>query len=1224
MEVVLIPPQEDLITSAAGRFKDLLGEGVPGENILVLAPRSTMSNGIKERVLRLFSRGYSELWCDTGTSFCRKLLNRFPLGLKRGLVTVRDWKQYVLFDEATRNITLKSEFRVVQGKRPFILRAMSIAKMLEANAIAAADFADWANKTSNPKFMDLSAMYTAYRDFCDKTGVFSLPGLACLIHDRLETSPNLAKILAGKFRNIILAGAQDMDVVYLKTAQLLSAYGTSFTAYLSIVDCLISPAGDGVWNPLDHFAIDGSYAVKQLITCRADVPGAVSRFFAEVTTTKLDFVDTGKKQLEQSGLYLSEKVSKKAAAVPDEHAGRQKDTSELALKNFCFAEHNTTSKVVKVDKILQGTSDQVSDGDFEKHPLSDKTLQKMPTEAKGGKQAAAGIDASNDMLSPGTDYPAVVLVQADKAFNEVVWVVEKLKELVSSGVSPDECTVFYRDSQYCQNLLEVLRKSGIPWYTDAESHLYYDANVKFIIDVLIYIIKPSNSERLFQVLAAPAVGLDPYILRRWLREAKEMQAETPQYILQMLQDMTDDGQALVKSQSEEKPVSVLFNSLTDTGQARVKRQKTEELINELNDVGQMGENRPTKKPTSEPSKELVAVQLEADSLSEEAANFEPSHGLSKDLLGDISNEQPTWQEKVKTVLNYPARFTTIGAKEAIETICKDFNLFAAGFQYKTATPDEDKLNLPEDNNPTAQLNRLLVVLEAVRFTDSMRKQSGEILSISDFLQIWSEAGFRITHNRQGSAEGVAVVDIRQAESMEKSYVFIPGAVDGILPLPRRTQHYLTEAEVKTLFTGLSPLKPEGAWTKEQFFLQEAGFFIKAMQAGKKNVFISFAPEYPGLPDAAPSVFVHRLLHYRNVCRENTVLCGLGWEVPVVKEERGIDLPLLHFGQSTMLSVLGCRCLHNSAQDESEMKSLLNVLPEKAYKPVYFLPLSREPVMFKGQVSISASGIKEFLNCPRQFFISRMLRIEEQAGDNLQFYSIVHKVLDMFHEMYPNLADATDPELAMEQVLADLSTQYFYSYLLVGEAWRRKAGEILLAYLNNEKQRWEPGRKVAYRNYEFKFRCSDISVRGVIDRIDLLPVGTVELIDYKTGNAESYNSIKKKFLPPAEGEYMPGDFSLPIYYWSVKEHMPGVKIDRLTYYYLKQVDKMRSFRLLDECAGGEELCFAFLDGPVKDKFYEIITLLKQGDFPAVPVSCHYCNYSRLCGIAEEGEVDAGES
>ena len=182
----------------------LLESGIPSENILVLAPRGAPVTGIKENLKKLFPQGYSELWLETGAGFCRNLLRRFPLGLTRGLDTVRGWQQYVLFDEATRGVELLSVFKRVREKRSFILRAMAISNMLEANDINSHDFNAWAEETGNVKFIDLAGMYSRNKDFCAKTGIYTTAGLAQLVVERLVVSPQLARAMGSRINNIIL------------------------------------------------------------------------------------------------------------------------------------------------------------------------------------------------------------------------------------------------------------------------------------------------------------------------------------------------------------------------------------------------------------------------------------------------------------------------------------------------------------------------------------------------------------------------------------------------------------------------------------------------------------------------------------------------------------------------------------------------------------------------------------------------------------------------------------------------------------------------------------------------------------------------------------------------------------------------------------------------------------------------------------------------------------
>ncbi|MBM7855058.1 DNA helicase-2/ATP-dependent DNA helicase PcrA [Desulfohalotomaculum tongense] len=986
MHAEIISPGESIKEQVMKEVSKLLGKGAAAENILILASRRKIVEGIKKEIINLLPNGYGELWVLTGAGFSSKLRYRYPLNLKRDLEFIRGWKQYVLFQEAAGRVELQSVFKSVQGKRSFLLQAMNFANMLELNNISAGDFKKWAQVEGNSKFIDMANIYASFKNLCQKTGNYTPQGLTQLLLNQLENDLQLAKHLAGKFKYIILAGAQDIDVVYLKLIKLLSDNGSNVTAYIDAVDYLANSQGEELWDVLSFFGL-GHKEVKKITGAQQGLTAVVSLFF------------------------------------------------EPSLK---------------------------------------------------------AVSAK----------PETVLVPAEKSVDEVTWLASKIKELLNSGAALEDCAVFYRDLNNHPNLLEILKNNGILYYADIVERWYQDTYLKFIINTLKFILDPADDNRLYQLLTSPVVGIDSYQCRRWIAAAREEGIRLIEYLKSMINDLEVDH-----------------------------------------------------------------------------------------------------RKAVKAVLDLAHRNGQDSAVEAVEQVVKKFKL------YLLAAGSEDG---------RSAVNRIKETITSARYINSLRETCGRKLTVEDFLNVWEQSGFRIIHQEQKEeTAAVAVANIRRAESIERKYVFILGAVDGIIPAPRSPQHYFSSSEIKILFNGMGPLKPAGVLTSEQIKKQEEQFFIQALKAAKERVYISFAKEYPGRPEAIPSVYVYRLLNFEDICRENALKHGLGWEEPEnkAKAAAGMELPLVNYGKNTAACVLAARCLYKGVEEILRGREYFDNLPEEKVKPEFFIPLPQEPVQFEGAPYVSASGIRDFLNCPRQFFFSKVLRLEEQGNENLTFGSLVHSVLEKFHDKYPFLSSSEDLGKEMERILQGVVNKYEFSHLLVGKDQQRRAKEMVFSYLEREKEYWEDGREVVYREHSIKWQTDNFNLRGFIDRIDKLPDGSYEVIDYKTSKAAAYKTLRKKFMPSGDGEYKPEDLQLPIYYWALKEVMPGINISRLTLYYLKEEPTPRTFQLVGGGSGDKEICPGILNGVVRDKFHEVIEQICQGEFLAQPGNCYHCSYKQFCSDIE---------
>lgn len=141
------------------------------------------------------------------------------------------------------------------------------------------------------------------------------------------------------------------------------------------------------------------------------------------------------------------------------------------------------------------------------------------------------------------------------------------------------------------------------------------------------------------------------------------------------------------------------------------------------------------------------------------------------------------------------------------------------------------------------------------------------------------------------------------------------------------------------------------------------------------------------------------------------------------------------------------------------------------------------------VELSYSQVRTYLDCPWLY----KLRYEDgwrTAWTPASSLGVsIHRALERFHRLEPPAGES------------ELSDAYEAGWLGEGYAsaseqmeWHAKGGEILRAYWAAESGR--PARIVAVER-EFAFPLEAHTVRGMIDRIDRRPDGSIEIIDYKT-------------------------------------------------------------------------------------------------------------------------------
>ncbi len=243
----------------------------------------------------------------------------------------------------------------------------------------------------------------------------------------------------------------------------------------------------------------------------------------------------------------------------------------------------------------------------------------------------------------------------------------------------------------------------------------------------------------------------------------------------------------------------------------------------------------------------------------------------------------------------------------------------------------------------------------------------------------------------------------------------------------------------------------------------------------------------------------------------------------------------------------------------------------------FLPRRGEGLL------LSASDIETYRSCPLRYKFARVLRIPTQATRHQRFGIAVHQVLERYH------AQGGGP---LETLLA-----------LLEESWRRagfgldaedgtlhdKALAALRRYHERlSQQRCEP----VWFERAFSFSLGRHHVRGRVDRVDRLPDGGYELIDYKTGRPRSEQQLQQ-------------DIQLSLYAIAAKESW-GLHTSSQAYYYLLDDEKVP----LPSTAGGAEW--------VRQTAVEIAEAILRERFEPTPspAACGMCDFRIVCPVAGE--------
>ncbi|HEU5253209.1 MAG TPA: ATP-dependent DNA helicase [Solirubrobacterales bacterium] len=240
----------------------------------------------------------------------------------------------------------------------------------------------------------------------------------------------------------------------------------------------------------------------------------------------------------------------------------------------------------------------------------------------------------------------------------------------------------------------------------------------------------------------------------------------------------------------------------------------------------------------------------------------------------------------------------------------------------------------------------------------------------------------------------------------------------------------------------------------------------------------------------------------------------------------------------------------------------------------------------GMLSLSASDLSLYLTCPLKYKFARVFGIPQEPTINQRFGILFHNVLERFHK---------EPPENPEEGLRVLNRLFEAGWRRTGFGssddelqFRDRAREALRLYWENERE--SEGEPI-WLEKKFDFKVGDHHVRGRVDRVDRLPDGDYELIDYKTGERKSEEDLDD-------------DLQLALYRMAAREAW-GIEAGTGSYYYVLDGDKVAAPTKPDDAERVERTVLQVGEG-----------ILSQDFEPRPsPTVCSWCDYRLICPAAE---------
>jgi DNA helicase-2/ATP-dependent DNA helicase PcrA len=247
----------------------------------------------------------------------------------------------------------------------------------------------------------------------------------------------------------------------------------------------------------------------------------------------------------------------------------------------------------------------------------------------------------------------------------------------------------------------------------------------------------------------------------------------------------------------------------------------------------------------------------------------------------------------------------------------------------------------------------------------------------------------------------------------------------------------------------------------------------------------------------------------------------------------------------------------------------------------FLPRRGDGVM------LSASDIDAYRACPLRYKFARVFRIPQEPTLHQRFGILVHQVLERFHA-----GSEGEPLGSLAELLGLLDAGWRRGGFGDSEEERQLRGKAAAALARYHERALDETCHPVWFERQFTFKLGPHLLRGRVDRVDRLPGGEYELIDYKTGR-------------PKSPEQLRDDVQLSLYAVGAREAW-GLEASRQSYYYVLDDEKVSVPS--DDGDRGEW---------IRGVAVEVAEGILAQEFEPTPSSeaCSICDYRLICPAVE---------
>jgi len=245
---------------------------------------------------------------------------------------------------------------------------------------------------------------------------------------------------------------------------------------------------------------------------------------------------------------------------------------------------------------------------------------------------------------------------------------------------------------------------------------------------------------------------------------------------------------------------------------------------------------------------------------------------------------------------------------------------------------------------------------------------------------------------------------------------------------------------------------------------------------------------------------------------------------------------------------------------------------------------------------SYSSLSLYDACPLQYAFRYVYRMpqREDAKPAAAFGSTAHAAFEAFTKARRESQARGEPPPTRQDLEREFRSRWVptaFGDRVAEDGYQRKVANLLDNFWTGEVESLS---EALHEELEFELTLepdderAPVVITGSIDRIDRLPSGGIEVIDYKTGRVSSQKGVDESL-------------QLSIYALVCRDALGLGTPERVTLYFTESALRLSTTRT------DEQLDLARADVMAR------VSLMRAGDFGATPSdkACEWCDYARMC-------------